>query len=57
MTCDGTPRPGELAEFIRQCARGQQPSHRVLNEPGWWHDMGIEPLEIAKTLWQTTHEK
>jgi hypothetical protein len=35
--------------------------HRLLhhsgNENAWWHDMGIEPLEIAKTLWQETCTK
>jgi len=32
--------------------------HRALHHSGngaaWWHDMGIDPLEIAKELWRET---
>jgi len=39
------------------CREHHRQLHHSGNENAWWHDMGIEPLEIAKTLWQTTHEK
>jgi Rad52/22 family double-strand break repair protein len=39
------------------CREHHRQLHHSGNETSWWHDMGIEPLEIAKTLWQTTHEK
>jgi hypothetical protein len=28
--------------------------HNSGNEAAWWHDMGIEPLEIARQLWEET---
>jgi hypothetical protein len=39
------------------CREHHRQLHHSGNENAWWHDMGIEPLEIAKTLWQTTQEK
>jgi hypothetical protein len=39
------------------CREHHRQLHHSGNELAWWHDMGIEPLEIAKTLWQATHEK
>jgi hypothetical protein len=39
------------------CREHHRQLHHSGNEPAWWHDMGIEPLEIAKTLWQETHAK
>jgi phage gp46-like protein len=29
----------------------------VGNETAWWHDLGIKPLEIAKTLWEESRAK
>ena len=26
------------------------------NEAAWWHDMGIEPLEIARQLWDESQK-
>jgi hypothetical protein len=26
--------------------------HQEGNEAAWWHDMGIDPLEVAKRLWE-----
>jgi hypothetical protein len=28
--------------------------HRHGNEPAWWANMQVAPLEIASTLWQTS---
>lgn len=39
------------------CREHHRQLHHFGNEAGWRHDMGIEPLEIAKTLWQRTHSK
>ncbi len=39
------------------CREHHRQLHHSGNEPAWWHDMGIEPLEIAKTLWQETPAK
>lgn len=33
----GTPAATDLAEVVRQCARGDNPSHPALQESGWWH--------------------
>lgn len=32
-----SPRPTALATLARELARGQTPSHPVLQSPGWWH--------------------
>ena len=32
----GTPRPTALAGLARELARGEQPSHPVVDGPGWW---------------------
>ena len=37
------------------CREHHRQLHRSGNEPGWWHDVGIEPMGIAKTLWEDTH--
>jgi dTDP-4-dehydrorhamnose reductase len=31
------PRPTAIAKLIRDLATGQQPTHPLLNTPGWWH--------------------
>jgi hypothetical protein len=36
----GEPHPTELAELVRQCARGEVLSHPALAELGWWHQPG-----------------
>ncbi len=28
--------------------------HHGGNEAAWWHDMGIDPLEVARQLWHET---
>ena len=35
----GVPAATELAEVVRQCARGDEPNHRALLESGWWHSL------------------
>ncbi len=37
------------------CREHHRQLHHSGNEPAWWHDLGIEPLEIAKSLWQESH--
>ncbi len=39
------------------CRTHHRELHQAGNEAAWWHDMGIEPLEIAKTLWQETRSR
>jgi hypothetical protein len=33
------------------CRKHHRDLHDSGNEAAWWHDMGIEPLEIARQLW------
>jgi hypothetical protein len=28
--------------------------HRVGNEAAWWHDVGIDPIKVARKLWGQT---
>lgn len=37
------------------CREHHRQLHHSGNELAWWHDMGISPLEIAKTLWDDSH--
>jgi hypothetical protein len=30
--------------------------HRVDNEPAWWQEAGIDPIAIARKLWERTLE-
>lgn len=39
------------------CRDHHRQLHHSGNELAWWHDIGIEPLEIAKLLWDETLEK
>ena len=72
LLCDRAPSDPHHLRFAQPRALGMKVSdeftvplcrehHRQLhhsgNESAWWHDMGIEPLEIAKTLWQTRQAK
>jgi DNA recombination protein Rad52 len=36
------------------CREHHQQLHQAGNELAWWHDMGIDPLPIAKDLWNET---
>jgi hypothetical protein len=31
--------------------------HQEGNEAAWWHDMGIDPLEVAKRLWDESNKE
>ena len=43
-------------EFTVPLCRGHHRElHNSGNERAWWHDMGIEPLPIAKRLWEESH--
>ena len=33
------------------CRAHHRELHHSGNEAAWWHDMGIDPLEIARELW------
>jgi hypothetical protein len=33
------------------CRNHHNDLHREGNEAAWWHDMGIDPLVIARELW------
>jgi hypothetical protein len=39
------------------CRKHHRDLHDSGNEPAWWHDMGIEPLEIARQLWDESSPK
>jgi len=39
------------------CREHHRQLHHSGNEQAWWHDMGIEPTEIARTLWSETEGK
>ncbi|HWU41216.1 MAG TPA: Rad52/Rad22 family DNA repair protein [Candidatus Acidoferrum sp.] len=43
-------------EFIVPLCRGHHRElHQAGNEPAWWEKLNIEPLEVAKGLWEQTH--
>ena len=43
-------------EFTVPLCRGHHREvHRTGNEVAWWQDRRIDPLEIAKSLWEQTH--
>jgi hypothetical protein len=31
--------------------------HRVGNEAAWWHDVGIDPIKVARKLWGQTRQR
>ena len=37
------------------CRKHHREVHHSGNEAAWWHDMGIDPLGIARELWDETH--
>jgi hypothetical protein len=37
------------------CREHHRQLHQAGNELGWWHNLGIKALEIAKELWDQTH--
>jgi hypothetical protein len=39
------------------CRKHHRDLHDSGNEAAWWHDMGIEPLEIARQLWDESSPK
>jgi hypothetical protein len=39
------------------CRAHHNELHREGNEAAWWHDMGIDPLEVAKRLWEESNEE
>ena len=39
------------------CREHHRQLHHSGNENAWWHDMAIEPMEIAKSLWVETRQK
>ncbi len=39
------------------CRDHHQQLHHAGNEVGWWHDLGIKPLPIAKDLWSQSKTK
>ena len=38
------------------CRKHHRDLHDSGNEAAWWHDMGIEPLEIARQLWDESQK-
>ncbi len=39
------------------CRRHHRQLHHSGNESAWWHNAGIEPIEIAKALWDASRFK
>ena len=39
------------------CRLHHRQLHQAGNEGAWWHDMGIEPVEIARSLWLETEQR
>jgi hypothetical protein len=39
------------------CRAHHRELHHSGNESAWWHDMGIEPLEIARQIWRETETR
>ena len=39
------------------CRKHHDELHQYGNEAAWWHDMGIDPIEIAGQLWSESHSK
>lgn len=38
------------------CSDHHRELHNHGNERGWWHDMGVDPLPVAKRLWDETQD-
>ena len=36
------------------CRRHHRDLHESGNEAAWWYDLGIDPIEIARQLWNET---
>ncbi len=42
-------------EFVAPlCRTHHREVHRVGNEPAWWKQVGIDPIEAARKLWEST---
>lgn len=70
LLCSATPSDAHHIRFAQPRAMGRKVGddftvplcrnhHRALhqsgNESAWWHAMGVEPLEIARDLWEESH--
>jgi hypothetical protein len=36
------------------CRRHHRDLHHSGNEAAWWHNLGIDPIEVARQLWEET---
>ena len=72
LLCSATPSDAHHVRFAQPRAMGRKVGdeftvplcrahHRELhhsgNEAAWWHDMGIDPIEIAGQLWCETEKR
>jgi hypothetical protein len=70
LICDRTPADAHHLRFAQPRAMSKKVSdeftvplcrthHRQLHDAGdetsWWNDMGIDPLPVARALWQQSH--
>jgi hypothetical protein len=39
------------------CRQHHRELHHSGNEPAWWHEMGIDPLPVARDLWERSHAR
>jgi len=39
------------------CRLHHREVHHALNELAWWKDLKIDPIEVARKLWQESHSK
>ena len=72
LLCSATPSDAHHVRFAQPRAMGRKVGddftvplcrahHRELhhsgNEAAWWHDMGVDPIEIAGELWTESHSR
>ena len=72
LLCSATPSDAHHVRFAQPRAMGRKVGddftvplcrahHRELhnsgNEAAWWHDMGVDPIEIARELWDETEKR
>jgi hypothetical protein len=69
LVCGRTPSDPHHLRFTQPRAIGRKASdefavplcrthhralHRAGNEPGWWKEVGIDPIKVARKLWRQT---
>ena len=42
---------------VSMCRFRHRELHHSGNQAAWWHDMGIDPIDVARTPWEETERK